>query len=234
MLSDIETVLGPPDRTWDSKGANKVHTWDRLGVVVYEPYDGRCVSLTFPYKTMPSSYTPHTLFGGSIALDGRRLERTLTVAKVKQWPGATQPYTPASIVFDRGDFHVFTINEKTGNSLDLVEISFWQRGRPEIRNKPKVPPRLASNEIEEDCRGGDATRCTNLALVFQTGANGRKNIDRAFELAKLACTGGDAFGCLMLGNMHDAGRGTARSKTEARAAWQRACKLGFKAACDLK
>ncbi len=234
MVSDVEAILGPSDRTWDTRGgANKVHTWDRLGVLVYEPYDGRCVSITLPFKPMSTSYSPKTLFGGSITVDGKHIGPTMTLPAIKRMPGAKQPYTNKSVVFDRGDFHVFTINERPGNTLDLVELSFWQRGRGDFKEKPKHLPRTVTSEPEEDCRDGDAPLCTYLALGYQTGATGLKSPTSAFELAQLACKGGDAFGCLMLGNMHAAGRGTSRSKPDALAAWQRACKLGLAPACQL-
>jgi hypothetical protein len=235
-VSDIESIFGPPDRTWDQGGANKVHTWDAIGLLVYEPYDGRCVSATFPYKPMSgSTYSPKTMFGGSITLDGKKLDAKLPLSTIKLWPGATQPYSGASIVFDRDDFHVFTIEEEAPpGRIDLVELSFWQRGREEIRSKRRPAPRVVVTDTATDCRGGDASRCTHLALAYQTGANGRKQPQQAFEMAKLACTGKDAFGCLMLGNMYDKGHGTRQNKGEARTAWKRACELGYKAACDLK
>jgi TPR repeat protein len=125
---------------------------------------------------------------------------------------------------------VFTIEEKKGTKLDLVELSFWQKAREErIGTRPIV----RVQDVEDDCKAGDPTRCTNRALGFQTGTAGRKNFERAFELVKIACTGGDVFGCLMLGNMHDAGRGTTPSKPEAKAAWKRACMLGYEPACEL-
>src|SRR6185503_5718500 len=111
----------------------------------------------------------------------------------------------ASIVFDRDDFHVFTIEEeRPAGSIDLVEISFWQRGKEDRLPTRRPPPaRVAVSDEATDCRAGDATRCTHLALALQTGANGRKQPQQAFEMAKLACTGNDAFGCLMLGNMYE-------------------------------
>jgi hypothetical protein len=233
MVADIEAIYGKPDRTWDSGGANKVHTWDQIGLLVYEPYDGRCISATFPYKPMSTSFTPKKLFSGSIILDGKTFEPKLALATIKTWKGATQPYTPASIVFDRDDFHVFTIEEAKGGSIDLVELSFWQRGRGERPARKTPTARIVIDEAEDECKGGDGTRCTSLALAYQTGAKGRKNPERAYELAKLGCTAGDAFACLMVGNMLDAGRGVIKSPTEAKTAWKRACTLGYKAACDL-
>lgn len=234
QVADIEAIFGPPDRTWDKGAENKIHTWDKIGLLVYEPYDGRCVSATFPYKASQNVYTPKATFAGTIKLDGRAFTPVLDLKQVKAWPGATQPYTGTSIVFDRDEFHVFTITEPGGTpGLDLVELSFWQHPKDQPVRRP-LPQRVVGSEIEEDCRGGDYTKCTSLALSMQTGANGRKNIERAFELAKLGCTGGDAFACLMIGNMYEAGRGTKVNKIEARVSWKRACTLGYKAACELK
>jgi hypothetical protein len=236
MVSDMEKIFGPPDRTWDQGGANKVHTWDAIGLLVYEPYNGKCISATFPYKPMTgSAYSPKTMFGGSITLDGKKLDSKLPLATIKLWPGATQPYSGASIVFDRDEFHVFTIEEEQPpGRIDLVEISFWQRKTEERPTRRKPVPRVVVTDTASDCRGGDASRCTHLALAYQMGANGRKQPQQAYEMAKLACTGNDAFGCLMLGNMHDKGHGTTQNKGEARTAWKKACTLGYKAACDLK
>ncbi len=128
MLADIEKIYGKPDRTWDTGASNRVHTWDKLGLVVYEPRDGRCISTTFPYKPMGSSYDPSTMFGGSIIVDGRSVTKFLTIPSIKSRPGATQPYGKNSIVFDKGDIHVFTISKK-GGPIDLVEISYWQRDK---------------------------------------------------------------------------------------------------------
>ncbi|MBA2541447.1 MAG: sel1 repeat family protein [Deltaproteobacteria bacterium] len=237
-VADMEAIFGKPDRTWDSGGANKVHTWDRIGLLVYEPYDadgttgdGRCISATFPFKAMSTSFSPKTMFGGSITLDGQPLAPKLALDAVLKWPGATQPYTSASLVFDRGEFHVFTIEEKKGGMLDLVELSFWQQAREGRVAKP--PTVRVEDPDDSTCNAGDPPRCSNIALAMQTGMSGRKNFERAFELAKTACTGGDVFGCVMLGNMHDAGRGTASSKPEAKVAWKRACTLGYKPACEL-
>ncbi len=238
-VRDMQAIFGKADRTWDSGGANKVHTWDNLGLLVYEPYDsdgttgdGRCISATFAYKPMSPSFSPKVMFGGTIQLDGKAFDPTLSLKAVLKWPAATQPYTKASLVFDREEFHVFTIEETDGTNLDLVEISFWQKAQD--KEKPKRPiPRVAELD-EDDCKNGDVPHCTNRALAHQTGASGRRNFERAFELVRIACAGGDVFGCLMLGNMYDAGKGTAQNKAEAKTAWKRGCTLGYKPACDFK
>lgn len=237
-IADIKAIYGEPDRTWDSGGANRIHTWDALGVLVYEPYaadgrtgDGRCISATFPFKAMSPSFSPKALFGGTVTLDHKTFAPKLSLGGMLKWPGATQPYTKQSIVFDREEFHVFTIEENAGKGLDLVEISFWQT--PDV--KPGRPaPRVPDNTDGDDCKPDDVPHCTNRALAYQSGTAGRKSFERAFELVKIACAGGDVFGCVMIGNMHDAGKGTPQNKAEAKTAWKRACTLGYKPACELK
>lgn len=236
-LADIKAVYGDPDRTWDSGGANRIHTWDTLGILVYEPYaadgkagDGRCISATFPFKAMSPSFSPKTLFGGSVVLDNRPFAPSLSLGGVGKWPGATHPYTKQSVVFDREEFHVFALEETAGKGLDLVELSFWQqREAAPLRPAPRTPDRVD----EDTCKTGDVPHCTSRALAYQSGTAGRHNLERAFELVKISCAGGDVFGCVMVGNMYDAGKGTPQNKPEAKTAWKRACTLGYKPACAL-
>lgn len=233
-VADIRAIYGAPDRIWDSGGANRIHTWDRLGMLVYEPYaadgksgDGRCISTTFPFKAMSPSFSPTTLFGGAVVLDNKVLAPTLSLGGVLKWPGATQPYTKQSVVFDRGEFHVFALEDHAGQGLDLVELSFWQQPTP-TRPAPRAPDRFD----EDDCQTGDVPHCTSRALAYQSGTAGRRNLARAFELVKISCAGGDVFGCVMIGNMYDAGKGTPQNTGEAKTAWKRACTLGYKPACS--
>jgi hypothetical protein len=130
MVADLEAVFGKADRVWETKGGvNRIHTWDKLGLLVYEPYDGRCISATFPYKPFGSAFDPKTMFGGSVVVDGNRMTSVTTLGTVKQRPGATTPYGANSIVFDKGDLHVFTQADSDATAIELVEISFWQKDR---------------------------------------------------------------------------------------------------------
>lgn len=234
-VADMKAIFGEPDRVWDTGAANKIHTWDKLGLLVYEPYknkvpDGRCISATFAYKPVGQTFSPATLFGGTIKLDGKTVDAKAGLAPVLTWPGASQPYAGSSVLFDRGDFHVFTLEEKKAG-LDLVELSFWQNKSAD-EDKPRPVPRVVDGGEDDSCKNGDPQHCSNRALAYQTGVAGRRNLERAFELVKIACAGGDVFGCLMLGNMYDAGSGTAANKPEAKVSWKRACTLGYKPACS--
>ncbi len=150
-LKDIEAIYGKPDRAWDSgsgAGGNRVHTWDKLGLIVYEPKDGRAVSATFPYRTVSANYDPTTWFGGTITVDGHKMPPTVDIATIKGWAGAGQPYGADSIVFDKGDIHVFTTAKQKGGGIDLVEISFWQRDKtPPAPTPPPVEVGGTSNGI---------------------------------------------------------------------------------------
>ncbi|MBA2538956.1 MAG: hypothetical protein H0V17_04920 [Deltaproteobacteria bacterium] len=128
-LKDIEAIYGKPDRVWDQGGANRIHTYDKLGMVLYEPRDGRVISTTFPYRALGGTYDPSTMFGGSITVDGRAMPSTIDLGTIKSRPGAGQPYGADSIVFDKGDIHVFTIAKAGAKTIDLVEISYWQKDK---------------------------------------------------------------------------------------------------------
>ena len=225
MVKDVVAVLGKPNRTWDEGGANKVHTWDKLGVVIYEPYDGRCISATFPFKPMEHSFTPATLFGGKLLLDGNALHARLTLDVVKKWPGATFPYGTGSTVFDRDDVHVFTQSEDgAAGSLDLVEISFWQRGDSDS-------PLDAGSANEQACRAGDGAMCVRVALAYQMGRGVEQDAATVVIFARLGCEANTGFACTMLGNAYAAGAGTAKNPAEAKTAWAKACKLGDPGGC---
>ncbi len=234
-VADIITVFGRPDRVWDTGKENRIHTWDKLGALVYEPFDGRCVSLTFPFKPLSSSIDPATMFGGSITVDGKALTAATSYAAVKTRPGAEARYSDA-LTFDRGDLHVYMTARPPAALLDLVELSFWhERGdedesSDEDRTHDDHP---ALRAMRDDCRAGHAKTCTHLALVYQTGAGTEKDPDAAFRFATKACEGSDAFGCITLGFMYQAGRGVAPAQPEARRMWRRACALGDAAGCTL-
>jgi hypothetical protein len=108
-----------------------VHTWDAIGLVAYEPRtpaDGRCISTTFPYKPMGADYSPKSMFAGTAIVDGEIMLPTLDIAALTARPGATQPYGKDSVMFDKGEVHVFT-TVKSG-SIDLIEISYWHKPKP--------------------------------------------------------------------------------------------------------
>lgn len=130
MLVDIEKIFGKADRTWEGNGqGNRVYTWDKIGMVVYEPRDGRCISTTFPFKPMMSEFSPKNMFTGVLKVDGEAITRANDIASLKTRNGVTQPYGAESLIFDKGEIHVFT-SGKAGDTLELVEVSYWQKPKP--------------------------------------------------------------------------------------------------------
>jgi len=127
-LVDIEALYGKADRVWDTKGGlNRIHTWDKLGVLVYEPTGnpGRAISMTLPFTPVGPAYDPSTMFGGAISVDGFSLKAATMFKDAKARPGVTQPYGDTSLVFEKGGFNVFVPGPK--GTVDLVEISFWKK-----------------------------------------------------------------------------------------------------------
>jgi hypothetical protein len=177
MIADLEKVLGKPDRTTDTpQGVNKIYTWDKYGVVAYDPKDGRCISTTFPYKPMGTEFSPKAMFNGTITVDGKAIPVGTDIADLKKVADATQPYGADSMVINRGEIHVFT--SQKGSGLDLVEVSYWNKP------KPVVPLYAGSYRTSE---GAMTLRQSSgdPATVFGTYAKG-----------KITCTAaGDDLDC---------------------------------------
>lgn len=129
-VADWIAIYGKPDRTWSGSGINKIHTWDKLGFIVYEPTGnvGRASSATFLFKPMGQSYDPKTMFAGWILVDGTEFSATTSTADLKTKPGATTPYGATSVVFPKGAFNVFTTSKN--GPLELVELSMWKTEKP--------------------------------------------------------------------------------------------------------
>src|SRR5438445_174543 len=54
-LEELERWLGKPDRV--SSGVNRIHTYDKLGIHVYEPYDGMVHTLSIDLHTERNDFT---------------------------------------------------------------------------------------------------------------------------------------------------------------------------------
>jgi hypothetical protein len=129
MLADLKKIFGEPDRVWDTKGAvNKIHIWDSLGILVYEPVGtGKAGSLSMRYKpTEKPETSPKNMFKGRVALDTRGFYNFNTIGTIAKREKATQPYGTDSVMFDLGDVHIFT-KANGVDTIDVVEVSFWQK-----------------------------------------------------------------------------------------------------------
>jgi len=146
-VADWIAVYGKPERTWAGGGINKIHTWDRLGFIVYEPTSnaGRASSVTFLYKPMGQAYDPKVMFDGYLLVDGTDYA-TATTSVLKTKPGATTPYGAGTVVFPKGAFNVFT--QGKSETLDLVELAMWKTTLPDAGTPSKTGVRAADVKVE--------------------------------------------------------------------------------------
>jgi TPR repeat protein len=82
------------------------------------------------------------------------------------------------------------------------------------------------------CDGGDGAACTALAMEELNPANPNGDHPEAARRLEAACRANDAAGCANLGRMRQIGDGIPRDPDGAATAFQRACTLGFKPACN--
>ncbi|MDH3207057.1 MAG: carboxypeptidase regulatory-like domain-containing protein, partial [Gemmatimonadota bacterium] len=75
----------------------------------------------------------------------------------------------------------------------------------------------------EACGGGDATACSVLALMFETGQGMPRDLARASALYGQACDLGDMEGCTILASMYGSGQGVERDMARAVSLHERAC-----------
>jgi TPR repeat protein len=77
------------------------------------------------------------------------------------------------------------------------------------------------------CNGGAMRGCAYLSEIRLDGGI----IGDAFTLAKKSCEGKDAYGCFVLGNIYEGGRGIGRDPKKQRDAYEKGCEGGEPAAC---
>ncbi len=68
-LAEVQKVLGPPDRV--ANLANKIHTWDKLGVTVYANGDGTKVEeICIQLAKEPYPFSPKESWAGKVTAFG--------------------------------------------------------------------------------------------------------------------------------------------------------------------
>jgi TPR repeat protein len=88
-------------------------------------------------------------------------------------------------------------------------------------NLEGADPEKAVSVYRAACAKNTLPACSNLALLLRDARGAPKDLDEAAKVAKKACDGGNAPGCLHLGLVKDA----ANDFTGATAAYERACGL---------
>jgi hypothetical protein len=107
-LSEFIALLGPPDRK--SPLINRIHTYDRYGILLYEPAGpggegGFCnlvSNVTIVLGAEDFAFAPHSVFIGKIVFEGYELERATMFAKLGQTRTAKRVFGDSLIVEGRG------------------------------------------------------------------------------------------------------------------------------------
>jgi TPR repeat protein len=109
----------------------------------------------------------------------------------------------------------------------------------EFDDGERSDPALASDFYRRACDGNYGPGCNNLAWLYLRGRGVPRDPPRAmvlfmaaFDAARIACTRGDASGCLLAGELLYDGR-VDEDPREAVAFFQRACTGGESRACPL-
>ena len=82
------------------------------------------------------------------------------------------------------------------------------------------------------CAQGDASACSILALMFETGEGVTRNLAGAAELYRRACDLDDMEACTILGSMNHRGEGVPRDLARAVSLHERACEGGEPIGCE--
>ncbi len=86
-------------------------------------------------------------------------------------------------------------------------------------------------ECEKQCDAGIARSCADLAAML--GKDGPDAQERALQLSRKACDGGDGDGCYQLGVGHELGKGAlAKDLGRAASLYARACNCGSHRGCN--
>jgi TPR repeat protein len=92
--------------------------------------------------------------------------------------------------------------------------------------EPQAPDKAVA-VYRAACAKNTLAACSNLALMLRDARGAAKNLDEAAKVAKKACDGGNAPGCLHLALVKDA----ANDFPGATAAYERACKVEVLQGC---
>ncbi|MCW5808849.1 MAG: sel1 repeat family protein [Deltaproteobacteria bacterium] len=233
-VADVEKLLGRADRVHD-KPANILHTWDRLGILLYEPHDGRAGTLGLVYVPQGRDFDPAATYAGHVSVDGLGIDGATPLREVRTHAGPAGGTSSDSTTFKYGGVEVYVGADGLDDPVRVVEVSFYN----EDEAAPTAP---GGDEVErwqdalsacEAAAGG--ARCTTLGMRYQHGTRHVRRSDlRAALLFGKGCEKGHAFACTALGVMHANGRAVPASPAEATRLFRTACSLGDTVACALK
>ena len=129
-LSNFKIGLGDSDRTRD--GYNKTHTYDNLGIVLFEPMvdkkPGGIISEFQIFFSVPekNDVTPTgDCYKGSIKIDKfvvtKDLSSSVMLAKLKGWK-KTESYTVHSYRMAKGELYIYFLFNNEETNLQKVSV----------------------------------------------------------------------------------------------------------------
>ncbi len=213
-LEFLVGLLGKPSRV--TTGANRVHVYDELGVLLYEPYDGNVKQITIQLTARERyEHTPHEAFAGALTVGQRMLDANTETELGARVTGSVLD-TKTSYRFPAQGYGV-SLNGSPKHALEDVVVDFQ---RPPYTGSEPHPQEL-------ECERGNAAACSVLAFSFSSGHDFPKNYAKALRYGTKACQGGSALGCVILASIHREGKGIPASHVKAREYDLRACQLGL-------
>jgi hypothetical protein len=225
-LAEFRAVLGAPDRTVDL--ANRIHTYDRLGIILYEPYDGHVSAANVYFARSDLEFGPRETYRGTATIVGTAVTGATPVAALALLPGATY-----DSMFDEYDLELgacsLILEHRNGEST-LAEIAIQFQDAPVAPTAGGAPAR---HPLEPMCLAGRAEICTDVALAYQAGIGVPEDATQAARFARLGCDGGDGMACFTLAVLTESGDGVPASHAESQRLMRRACSLGTELACEL-
>ncbi|HVZ86437.1 MAG TPA: hypothetical protein VHG72_05685 [Polyangia bacterium] len=212
-VNEVLAVIGPADRV--SSLANRVHTFDKLGVHIYEPFGGRIVCITIDLRKFDADIGPAATYQGKLTIQGASIDSTSGLGDARRLSGA-KVSRDGDVRIGSDGRTVLIPKPRSGEVLGEVDLNFPE---PSSRADGALPG-------EAECRAGDTQGC-----LFAARASGPQDPRRVF-FAEKACAGNNAFGCFLLAMAYQNGDGVQQSAERAQELHKKACALGDKPECS--
>jgi hypothetical protein len=218
-VADVKRLFGEPDRV-DEK-VNRIHVFDRHGIIAYEAYDGLVSELQIYFAPEDYPFIPKTMFRGHIDFAGQPVDKTTPVPSLR---GLDHDADVGWWKYKGPKFSLL-VSPAEGSARR-------EPGRISVSFPKRAGPGPASHPREAECKAGSADACVAVMNTYMNRSSD-EDAAKANRFAKLACDGGQAVACLQLGANLQEGKGGAPSPADAKRAFARACKLGLNMACPL-
>jgi hypothetical protein len=214
-VETFSRLFGPADRT--EENMDRMHTYDRYGLLLYEPYDGKVKSALILLSPSDRTHDPAKTFSGRVTLDGQTVSGQTKYAAMpmQQTDAKGYPWN-----YRGKGFSLFVVESKPASLVQSVSIHF-DHGPPTAKTHPR----------ESVCRSGDADACFSVALEFNKGEFVAEDHVKALEFSDLACAGDVALACFQSARWYRDGIGTEAAPDKSKHAFKRACDLGLQLAC---